>query len=243
MLGFFAGGSYPEVLSANWAFLKERWFLAVYTGRIFKLLGMFLIGFSLGRAGIFQEPWRHRRLLQQVLLWGLVVGVPANLALAALADVVPLRPPSMSGWLVAVVKAVGIPALCLAYAAGLTLLFQPSRRQQRLALFAHVGRMSLTNYLFQSIIAVTIFYGVGFGGWGHIGTAWSVPVIVLILIVQAGLSAAWLSRFDYGPVEWLWRSLTYATLLPWRRHKSVHGPAAPASEIGERAGDFSARSL
>ena len=218
LLVSFGGGTYAEVFSANWTFLKERWILAVYEGRFFKLLGMFLIGVYAARLGVFEDPARHRRLLKRVLRLGLIVGVPANLALAALAGSVPLRPPTLAGWCVAAIGAVGIPALCLAYVAGLTLLFQQQSWRRWLALFAPVGRMSLTNYVLQSIIGVAIFYGIGFGRWGHIGAAWSVPIVASIFITQVAISAAWLRRLDHGPLEWLWRSLSYGTLLQWRRH-------------------------
>ncbi len=217
LLVYFGGGTYAEVLSANWAFLKERWFLAVYEGRFFKLLGMFLLGVAMTRAGIFDDPSRHRPLLKNILRWGLIVGVPANIALAAFAGSVSLRPPTLAGWSVATISTVGIPALCLAYAAGLTLLFQQDSWRRRLALFAPVGRMSLTNYVLQSVIGIAIFYGIGLGLWGRIGATWSVPVIALIFVTQAIISALWLRRFTYGPLEWLWRSLSYGKSLPWRR--------------------------
>ena len=62
LLVFFGSGTYAEAFVANWAFLKERWFLAVYEGRFFKLLGTFLLGYWACRHGIFHEPARHRRL-------------------------------------------------------------------------------------------------------------------------------------------------------------------------------------
>jgi len=74
---------------------------------------------------------------------------------------------------------------------------------------APVGRMALTNYLMQSIIATFIFYGHGFGWFGTVGRAEQWFYILPIWIFQILFSKWWLSRFKFGPFEWFWRSLTY----------------------------------
>ncbi|MCZ6816860.1 MAG: DUF418 domain-containing protein, partial [Planctomycetota bacterium] len=195
LLGSFGGGGYWEAFAANWAFLKERWFLAVYEGRFFKLLGMFLIGHWAVRRGLFTEIEQNRRFLIRVVGWGLLIGVPANIVAAGLAEGVPLRPPSLSGWLVGTVRTVGVPALCLAYAAGLSLLFHFRPVAGRaFSLFSFAGRMSLTNYVVQSLVGVGLFYGYGLGYWGRIGAAWSIVLVAVIFGVQIVLSALWLRR-------------------------------------------------
>ncbi len=80
--------------------------------------------------------------------------------------------------------------------------------------------MSLTNYIVQSIIGVAIFYGYGFGLWGRIGAAWSLAVIVLLFGFQTLYSAWWLRVFRYGPLEWVWRCLTYGTWLRLKRDQT-----------------------
>ena len=74
---------------------------------------------------------------------------------------------------------------------------------------APVGRMALTNYLMQSIIATTIFYGHGFGLYATIGRAEHWFVILPVWAFQILFSKWWLSRYKFGPAEWAWRSLTY----------------------------------
>lgn len=69
--------------------------------------------------------------------------------------------------------------------------------------------MALSNYLAQSVILSFIFYSYGFGLFGKLGSA---VVAILCLIIYAGqlvVSRAWLSHYRFGPIEWLWRSLTY----------------------------------
>lgn len=72
-----------------------------------------------------------------------------------------------------------------------------------------VGRTALSNYLFQTVVATTIFYGYGFGLFGQVNRVEQMVVVVLIWVVQVVLSVLWLQRFRYGPAEWVWRNLTY----------------------------------
>ena len=70
--------------------------------------------------------------------------------------------------------------------------------------------MPLTNYLLQTLIATTLFYGWGFGLWGTVGPAVQLLMAVTIFfVIQVPLSLAWLRRFEYGPCEYAWRVLTY----------------------------------
>ena len=217
MLAYFASGSYAEAFRANWAFLVERWFLAVYSGRFLTLLGMFLLGLYAGRRGVIMQPRLHGRLLRRVLWWGLAIGVPANALLASWH--VPLRPPSGLGWVAVVVRTIGTPALCLAWTAAILLFLSQRRGKSVLTLFAVTGRMSLTNYLVQSMFGVAIFYGYGLGQWGAFGITWSLVVIAVIFGLLAIVSAAWLRCFVYGPFEWVLRSLTYRRVLPLARRE------------------------
>lgn len=89
---------------------------------------------------------------------------------------------------------------------------------------ARVGQMALTNYLAQSVLASLVFYGFGFGFAGEMSRLGQQGVVWFVWIVQILWSIAWLSRFRFGPAEWLWRSLTYWELQPMRR-----GPAPAAA--------------
>jgi uncharacterized protein len=75
---------------------------------------------------------------------------------------------------------------------------------------ACAGRMPLTNYIGQSINATTIFYGWGFGLWGKIGPFWQLLIApAIFFVIQVPLSRWWLKSHEQGPLEWLWRRLTY----------------------------------
>ena len=84
------------------------------------------------------------------------------------------------------------------------------------AVFAPVGRMALTNYLMHSLICVGLSYGFGFGLWWRIGASTAIAIAAAIITAQIPLSAWWLSRFRFGPVEWVWRRLTYGQPLGLR---------------------------
>ena len=80
--------------------------------------------------------------------------------------------------------------------------------------FIAVGKMAFTNYLMQTIICTTLFYGHGFGLFGKLDRLEQVGIVVLIWIFQLIVSPLWLKYFRYGPVEWLWRTLTYMRRQP-----------------------------
>ena len=76
--------------------------------------------------------------------------------------------------------------------------------------------MALTNYLSQTVICVVIFYGYGFGQFGKLGAGAVTLMALAIFLFQILLSALWLKYFAYGPVEWIWRQLTYRQRLNLR---------------------------
>lgn len=86
---------------------------------------------------------------------------------------------------------------------------------------AKVGRMALTNYLGQSLIATTLFYGYGFGLTGSVGKLGTIGIAVLIFAAQILFSVLWLRSFRHGPMEWLWRSFTYGVRQPMRREHQL----------------------
>ncbi|MCA9299290.1 MAG: DUF418 domain-containing protein [Phycisphaerales bacterium] len=79
---------------------------------------------------------------------------------------------------------------------------------------APVGRLALTNYLTQSLICATIFSGWGFGWWGRLSRSDLLLVVVAIWVVQICFSILWTRRFRFGPMEWVWRSLTTWSIQP-----------------------------
>lgn len=109
------------------------------------------------------------------------------------------------------------PALSLFYATSVLILLQKPRFRKWITPFRHAGQMALTNYLMQSIICTLLFYRFGLGMYGQVRPAYGLMLSVLIFAFQAGASAWWLKRYRFGPVEWLWRTLTYGSIQPMKR--------------------------
>ena len=86
--------------------------------------------------------------------------------------------------------------------------------QRRLAA---VGQMALSNYVTHSVVAALVFYGFGFGLYGHLARHQLYYVVFSIWTFQLVISPIWLAHYRFGPVEWLWRSLTYGQRQPMRR--------------------------
>lgn len=218
MLRYFAAigsGGFRDALIGNLVFLAGRWADLFATVRFPKVLGMFVLGLWTVRTGIALSPSEHRPMLVRWASLGWAIGLPANLIAAWSFDHWPYLPPSFGALLGVAMQGVGIPMLALGYAATVALLVVDGRRF--ITVFAPVGRMALTNYLMHSFVCVTLSYGFGFGLWWRTGAARAMLIALVIIAVQIPLSAWWLSRFRYGPVEWIWRRLTYQRPLELRR--------------------------
>ena len=186
-----------------------------------QILALFVAGLWAGRRRIFENIPAHLPLLRTVRNWGLLLGLVGNAVGAATYRSVNPLFPSPAGIAVQVVTLIGTTSLSLFYISGLTLLMQHQAWRLRLAPLAAVGRTALSNYLFQSVVSTLIFYSYGLGLYGQVGPAAGLFLVVGVYGVQIQLSGWWLRRFRFGPLEWLWRSLTYGRAQPMR--------AAPAT--------------
>ncbi|AGK52686.1 DUF418 domain-containing protein [Bacillus sp. 1NLA3E] len=112
-----------------------------------------------------------------------------------------------------------IGGLCLAifYGAAIIKITQHEKMTKWLSPIAAVGRMSISNYLFQSIISTCIFYSYGFGFYGKISLFSGTILVIIIFIGQIITSNLWLKRFSVGPVEWIWRCFTYMKVIKLRK--------------------------
>jgi len=108
----------------------------------------------------------------------------------------------------------GVVPLACGYSAAIALIVLS--RQWELSWFAPVDKMALSNYIFQSIIAITIFYGIGFGYAGSFGYSINMVIALAIFAWQVAFSMIWLRYFRFGPVEWVWRQMTYGKWIPLR---------------------------
>ena len=91
---------------------------------------------------------------------------------------------------------------------------------QVLKVFAPLGRMAFTNYIMQSVIFGFIFFGYGLGYFGRLGAMHALLIGIAVYSAQVLLSGWWLSRFRFGPLEWLWRTLMYGIRQPMQKPAS-----------------------
>jgi uncharacterized protein len=177
-------------------------------------LGMMLLGMALLRSGALTGEWSVRRYL-------LMLG--AGWSIGLLVNFLEVRHQILSGfsgdavmsaWLVT--YDLGRIPLTLGHLACILLLLKATPGAQAWAALESVGRMALTNYLAHSIIALFLFTGAGLALYGRLQRHELYYVVLAIWLLQLAWSPWWLKRFRYGPMEWLWRSLTRRERQPWR---------------------------
>ncbi|MCM1451427.1 MAG: DUF418 domain-containing protein [Clostridium sp.] len=187
----------------------ERMYEFVDGNRYFKVMGLFLIGFVVGRRKIYADLKAYKPLLNKVALWGCVLGLPLS-ALYALSGV---NHHPMGAAMHTVLYTFSVYPLGFAYAALLGLFCIRHKDWIAWRWFAAPGRMALTNYISQSLIGMFLFYGIGLGLGASIGL-WQTELIAAgVFAFQIAFSAAWLKAFRFGPLEWIWRMLTYGRWL------------------------------
>ena len=222
----FGGSSYAGMVRANAVDFWTRVSTDVVLAAALATFGKFLLGVWAGRTEILLRAsslkigagdeaavdWMRRGCI-----WGLVIGVGCQGIVVADAAFPALNPDSWGASLAetALLHA-GVLALATSYVCAIVLLFRRPDWNRTLSFLAPAGRMALSNYLGQSIACIFVFYGVGLGWYGRVGPTAVLGTAVVVFAAQAAASTWWLRRFQYGPAEWAWRSLTYGRRQPFR---------------------------
>jgi uncharacterized protein len=179
-----------------------------------RTVALFLLGALVWRAGLLRNgPLRTRRLYA-VAVAG--IGCGAALTLAATASAT-----GLTGARGEVAARLGSLLLAAGYGAAVLAIVANPAGAKALRWAAPVGRMAFSNYLAQSLVLGFIFYGYGFGLFGRAGVTAALLIALAVYAAQAAISAWWLERWRYGPVEWVWRSLMYGKRQPMRLSAGV----------------------
>ena len=167
-----------------------------------RTIALFLFGIFVWRAGVLQRQEQYRKLMLTVACGGIVAGAAMTTASAA---------GTLAQWGTFGTVLAGLTSVVLAagYGATVLALVRHPVAGRVLQVFAPMGRMAFTNYIMQSVIFGFIFFGYGLGYFGQLGAAQTLLIGVAVYSMQALLSSWWLSRYHYGPLEWLWRTLMY----------------------------------
>lgn len=202
-------GSYGDIISLNIDMLG-----VMMTSNIMMLpliLAVFLLGLYAGQKGYFERLSSIRGMLWKVAIFGIGLGLPIKMITGygltyGMDD--PVWPTVSM-----LANTIGGPLMSLGYIAlfllivgrfeGLTRLLQP------------VGQMALTNYIMQSVLMIVMFFG--FDLFNTIGAVWFPLIVLATFMLQIVLSHIWMKAFSYGPLEWIWRILTYGRVLPIKK--------------------------
>ncbi|GAC1623010.1 MAG: hypothetical protein NVS4B4_07830 [Bradyrhizobium sp.] len=157
-----------------------------------RTLALFLLGAFIWRTGVLKRTGAGRELPFGVALAALILTIDAGRALATV-------------------------TLALAYGAFIIGFVSTPLGERVLGWAAPLGRMAFTNYLAQSLIFGWAFYGYGFGLFGRLGIVAALALGVAVYVAQVIFSRWWLKRYNFGPVEWVWRTLMYGQLQPMNR--------------------------
>ncbi|UHA72224.1 DUF418 domain-containing protein [Paenibacillus sp. 481] len=212
----YSQGTYAAIFAQNAADLNLV--RIGYLSILPLFFAMFLFGAYAGKTEIFKNLAIHLSWIKKLWVCALVIGLAITLPAVFVSPEFMGR--SVHGLFQHISYFVGGSALSLCYITSLILLTRKELWQRLLAPLQAVGRMAATNYLAQSIISTFIFYSYGLGLYGKVSPAWAMLVCAAIFSFQIVISNWWMKRFAYGPVEWVWRTLTYGKKPPFKQRRS-----------------------
>jgi uncharacterized protein len=202
--------SYADVLKFNLAgsFIRMQEFIE--GNRAFKVLGLFITGFYIGRNRIYASLQDYRAGLCTLRNVGFLCGLPLSVLYAW--NVMNGYPFGLPG--AAVLYLAGVYPLSFAYIAAVCLYYIGNKERYIYKAPAAAGRMALTNYMMQSVFGIIIFYGIGFRLGAKVGLVRIEWIALAVYMVQVIYSYVWLRYFRFGPMEWGWRMLAGGEWLP-----------------------------
>lgn len=199
----FFDNLYTTHRTAVW---RYHWYLLA--NYMVPVVGTFLFGIWIARSEYIQQAFRFKNQLKRLFWWGLGIGIPGQLGLYKVTMLIEQKA-MVAGPLVLLanqfIAQVNTLAMSLAYVTGITLLCLHPAWLKRLAILIPAGRMTLTNYVMQSILTWLIYYGSAFGLFGKVGPAIALAITLVLCVFQLVFSTLWLKRFQFGPLEWCWR--------------------------------------
>ncbi len=201
----------------NGLLMKIEYQLGIFN-RGYLTLGMFLVGMWFGRIHLFQNihGWRHK--IQNFMWYSLGFGLVSFVGMGVIFSQM-VQPVNFDTWQMMFglefmdLGNLGLTGFILS---GFLILYN-GKMQSRLAILAPYGRMALTNYVCQSLIGTFIYYGWGLNFLAEVRNLYTFLFGFVIIAIQVLISKWWLARFHYGPLEWLWRCLTWWKWMPMVR--------------------------
>ena len=180
------------------------------------LIPIFILGFWLVISKTITQHQQHQTFFKTLARVGLLAGIPLNVA-----SLLIIQHPAASISFVLlgageILFYIAQLTLAAGYLGLVVCALNKQKWQRILSVFAPMGQMALTNYLMHSVILTSIFYGYAGGQYGEISRAPQMLLVFGIITGQLVFSKWWLSHYRFGPMEWLWRSLTYKKIQPMK---------------------------
>lgn len=207
-----ASGSFIDVAMANWRYgLQINYGWAIEHGRLTQTLLLFLMGMYLGRKRLFIDEGNHLNVWRKILYASVVVFavMESLLHIFSFGDM----QPAVGQGLQMLITAWRNFAMMAFYVAGVTLLYYKTRCRAAIDQLKYIGKMSLTDYLLQSIIGAFLFYNWGLALYHYCSHGYSFLLAIAFLVVLYCFCRFWTTRFRRGPLEELWHRAT------WLGHK------------------------
>lgn len=171
----------------------------------FTIFPFLLIGAGIAKLNLIRNKMNNKKSLMVLLLIFVLVG-----------SLLKLLPFAVRNLFSEYIQDIfGGPLLAVSYALVIMLLME--KYSASLKLFQAVGKLALSNYLFQSIVATLIFYNYGLGLYSKISVGTGTILAITIFLVQAYISTIWVRNYHYGPVEWIWRAFSYWKIPKWKK--------------------------
>jgi len=210
----FTSGNFWEVLQMNWHNLYWRYLDLIPSGRVTKVLALFLLGYYLMSISYFTKYATSKKLL---LIYG-ILGIGITYISYEIGGSMGSYSHDLNNVLYKLVSATGQIFLALFYISILAILdkiklFNSIFHHS----FVYVGRMSFTNYLMHTVFGFLLFYPFFGGLFGTMGLLQISLLAIALYVIQIIFSTIWQKYFTFGPLEWLWRCLTYKKVFPIRR--------------------------
>lgn len=213
-------GTFIDVISQDfWYGQLTKWLYYIETPQITRIIGLFTMGLLIGRTKIYKDETQMVKYAKRGVLWGLLLFC----IFFCINKMIPLF--EVEGkWAIRMVKLLtnsyaNLGLMCMMIGIFILSYFRLDA-QKILDKLAPMGRMSLTNYMVQSVVGMFLFCGFGLNLGPKCGAGLSFLIAIIFFITQMQYSRWWMQRFHYGPVEWVWRSLTWFSKdIPFKRKR------------------------
>ncbi|MDO5523105.1 MAG: DUF418 domain-containing protein [Bacteroidia bacterium] len=215
----FMHGTFAEVIRFNmWEGLLAKLLWVINYARYTQLIGLFIAGMLIGRLGIHKNEEKMIHYSRKIFPYSIAVFL-FFYSIVLLLPVFGVEGFTLRAGttLFKMYSNLGMMAM---YITGFMLLYYQTKARKSLDYIAPVGRMSATNYMLQGFIGVPLFYGFGLNLATELTSLQSLLVGLIIYSAQVIFSNLWMRNFNYGPIEWLWRTATWMKKIPMRRPKN-----------------------